>query len=108
MPTRLCLEPSCPEPATARGRCPTHARINDQQINRAGHAIYRTRRWQILRRRVLFEQSLCPGVFGDPCGDIATDVHHIRDIGDGGDPWARSNLEALCHACHSRITRVRA
>jgi 5-methylcytosine-specific restriction protein A len=106
MPTRLCAEPRCGSPATYRGRCPLHARTNDQQINRAGHAIYRTRRWQLLRRHVLYEQPLCPGVLERTCGAIATDVHHIQDIDDGGEPWARSNLLGLCKHCHSRITRL--
>ena len=39
------------------------------------------------------------------CGMLATDVHHLTDIADGGDPWAFSNLEQLCRSHHSRITR---
>ena len=27
-------------------------------------------------------------------------VHHIRPMKQGGDPWARSNLEAVCRTCH--------
>lgn len=100
-----CAEPSCPELATYRGRCATHAHTREQQINRAGHALYRTKRWQLLRRHVLFEQPLCPGINGQACGHLATDVHHIEDIAAGGEPWARANLAALCHSCHSRSTR---
>lgn len=99
MPTRLCSEPRCPHPATTRGRCATHARTTDRQINRAGHAIYRTRRWQLLRRRVLFEQPLCP------CGAIAVDVDHIRSLEQGGKPYERANLMGLCKACHGRKTK---
>jgi 5-methylcytosine-specific restriction enzyme A len=101
MPTRLCAEPGCPNPAATRGRCPTHARTNDKAINRAGHHIYRTTRWQRLRRRVLFEQPICAGCDNE----LAVDVHHRVDIADGGNPWARSNLEALCKSCHSKLTR---
>lgn len=101
MPTRLCAEPGCPNPAAYRGRCATCARVNERRTERAGRHVYGTRRWVMLRRSVLFERPLCA------CGAIATDVHHKHDIADGGDPWDPANLEALCHPCHSRITRRR-
>jgi len=102
MPTRLCANPSCPNPATYRGRCAVHARANEKVIQRAGRHFYGTKRWQLLRSRVLFEQPLCatPG-----CAAISEDVHHIVDIDDGGPVWARSNLEAHCHSHHSSLTR---
>jgi 5-methylcytosine-specific restriction protein A len=98
MPTRLCLTPRCPNPATYRGRCATHSTTH----NRATHhnrALYNSKRWKRTRERVLYEQPLCP------CGAIATDVDHITAIEAGGDPWARANLQGLCHPCHSTKTR---
>jgi 5-methylcytosine-specific restriction endonuclease McrA len=103
MPTRCCLEPTCPNPATWRGRCQIHNRSNERTIQRAGHSIYRTERWRRTREAYLFKHPLCEC----GCGDIATDVHHLTDLDDGGDPWAFTNLQALTHACHSRITRQR-
>jgi 5-methylcytosine-specific restriction endonuclease McrA len=105
MPTRLCLEAKCASPATYRGRCPTHNRTNEHNTNRAGTHIYNTKRWHITRRKVLFEQPICPGVYDTPCGHIAEHVHHITDIADGGDPWARDNLLGLCAVCHGKVTR---
>jgi 5-methylcytosine-specific restriction enzyme A len=101
MPVRLCLEPSCPNPATWRGRCQSHARKQDRNTQRAGYHIYRTKRWRNTRRAYLHDHPLCQ------CGKIATDVHHITDIADGGDPWHPNNLQALCHPCHSQTTRTR-
>ena len=101
MPTRLCLAPGCPHPAAYRGRCPDHARTNDQTINRAGRKIYSSARWRHTRERYLLEHPLC-----ERCGALGTDVHHRIDLADGGDPWSFTNLEGLCHACHSRITRA--
>jgi 5-methylcytosine-specific restriction protein A len=98
MPTRLCLNAGCPHPATYRGRCVHHART----INRATHrnrGIYNSAKWRHTREVVLSEQPLCE------CGAIATDVHHIVDLEQGGNPWARNNLQALCHSCHSVLTR---
>ena len=102
MPTRLCLQAGCPNESHYRGRCAEHARSNDRNIRRAGRRIYNTAKWRHTRERVLSEQPLCAT---EGCDTISTDVHHIVDLDDGGDPWARSNLEALCLACHSRITR---
>lgn len=98
MPTRLCLEPSCGNPATYRGRCPGHARTTNRVTHR-NRTVYNSARWKYARRRVLFEQPLCP------CGAIATDVDHIIAIEAGGNPWARANLMGLCAVCHGRKTR---
>jgi 5-methylcytosine-specific restriction protein A len=99
MPTRLCLEPKCPNPSHHRGRCQRHAKQRNKDTHR-NRSVYNSKRWQMLRRRVLFDHPLCS------CGEIATDVHHIQDIEQGGDPYSRANLQALCHSCHSRITRA--
>lgn len=98
----LCLHPRCPEPPVYRGRCAAHSRAKERGTNRAGRKVYNTKRWQIVRRRVLFEQPLCAE---EGCDEIATDVDHIVPIAKGGDPFARSNLAALCHSHHSQKTR---
>jgi 5-methylcytosine-specific restriction endonuclease McrA len=100
MPIRLCLTAACPDKATYRGRCQRHAKQRNTDTHR-NRKIYNSKRWKHTREAVLADQPLCP------CGQIATDVHHKVDLEDGGDPWARANLEALCHACHSTITRGR-
>jgi hypothetical protein len=98
---RACLAPTCPNPATHRGRCQTHARNRERQTNRAGYKIYRSKRWRILRDCYLTHHPLCS------CGEIATDVHHLVDLADGGQPYAWANLSAMCKRCHSQITRRR-
>lgn len=98
----LCAEPRCPDPPAYRGRCQRHARAKERNTNRAGRAIYSTKRWQMTRRRKLFETPLCEA---KGCAEIATDVHHLQDIADGGDLWAMSNLQSLCASCHSKLTR---
>lgn len=98
MPTKLCSEPRCPLPATYRGRCAEHQRSVNRATHRNRH-IYGSKRWQMLRRRVLFEQPLCP------CGEIAVDVDHIVGLEQGGAPYERANCQGLCKSCHSRKTR---
>ena len=103
MPSRICLEPSCPEPAAWRGRCPTHARERNRETRTVNASLYNSKRWKMTRRTKLAANPICE------CCDnrIATDVHHKIDLREGGDPWAIDGLEALCHACHSQETRAR-
>jgi 5-methylcytosine-specific restriction enzyme A len=103
MPVRLCSTRGCPERAVYRGRCPAHARLNE----RATHSpeqrrIYNSKRWQILRRWLLFDNPLCQC----GCGELATDVDHVVPLDQGGDPWDPSNLQCLARNCHSRKTRM--
>jgi len=48
----------------------------------------------------LFLHPLCAR-----CGVIATEVHHVLALSEGGAPFDLSNLESLCGSCHGRETR---
>ncbi len=97
---RLCAEPGCPDEPLRGGRCPRHSTFRQPAGHRDHSRLYSTKRWAMTRRRVLHDQPLCP------CGAVATDVHHVRALADGGPQLERANLRALCRACHSRITRA--
>ena len=64
---------------------------------------YNTQRWQKLRRLKLRRSPLCARCH--PRVVAAVDVHHVHAIRNGGDPWGIDGLEALCHQCHSKVTR---
>ncbi len=102
---RLCVEPGCGSWAVYRGRCAAHRRdrARTRYAQAANQRLYRTKRWQVLRRHKLDLAPICeePG-----CERLATDVHHRQPVNTGGDPWAVANLEALCHEHHSRRTRM--
>ena len=59
-------------------------------------AVYQTDRWKVLRLQILTQNPVCK------CGKLATLVHHVEPIRDGGDPWNRDNLKPLCATCHGK------
>ena len=106
VPGSRCTEPGCGELAPfGQARCERHAGELVRDYHAGAHRrIYQTTRWAVARREVLASHPLCRA-----CGiEPATDVDHVVPLREvierGGDPYARTNLEALCHACHSRKT----
>ncbi|WP_073346078.1 HNH endonuclease [Bacteroides congonensis] len=60
-------------------------------------------RWRKLRNEQLKRNPLC-----NVCGDIATEVHHLRPIESEKEfdrmetlAYDPNNLQSLCHKCHS-------
>ena len=111
-PIRMCLEPRCPNPATARGRCDEHRKALEAQRSRSRRAdvrernrMYARKRWAVTRKAQLFAHPLCelehPG-----CLHVATEVHHRVAMEDGGADYALDNLVSTCKPCHSRETRT--
>lgn len=103
---RRCTgHPTCPNPAGPGGKCPDHARADDQARNArrlTSLEVYRSKRWRKLRREVLAEHPYCQV---DGCHAPATDVDHIERVEDRPDlAYDRSNLMALCHPHHSSKT----
>lgn len=111
MPQRLCLEPRCPNVATARGRCDQHRKAIERNRSRVRRAeardrnrMYAGKRWELVRRHKLYLNPLCelehPGCLG-----IANEVHHRIAMEDGGAKYALESLVSTCKPCHSRETR---
>jgi 5-methylcytosine-specific restriction protein A len=56
--------------------------------------------WSRIRAEVLYEHKVC-----QKCGtNPPSEVDHIREIAAGGDPFDKSNLQALCSRCHKEKT----
>ncbi len=56
--------------------------------------------WRRLRRVVLLEEPTCRN-----CGEIATEVDHIKPVAQRPDMrLVRANLQALCKPCHKTKT----
>ena len=106
-PDAPCRVPGCPGLGSG-GYCARHKteRAERRAATAAAHDAKRgsahargyDKRWQRLRLMVLREEVVCR-----VCGMLATDVDHIVPKSQGGTD-ARENLQALCHADHSRKT----
>lgn len=116
----LCKYPGCRKPvALGQKYCDLHlekgsARDAQMKAEREAHRTKRTGsstdrgygyRWQKLRARFLRAHPLCEHCLATGRARPATDVDHVKP--HKGDPalmWDEHNLQALCHACHSRKT----
>jgi 5-methylcytosine-specific restriction endonuclease McrA len=108
MPTRLCIEPRCPNPAGKRGRCDEHRKQLERERSRrrreATQGVYKTRTWQMRRKQAIERQPLCPGPGdGTPCphNAIVEEVDHVIPLHEAPElAYAQSNLVARCSECH--------
>ena len=100
-PKRPCAAPGCPALISSGSYCEAHAKQRRQrQPDERPSAAARgyDRKWRRIRAQFLKKHPECV-----ECGQPATDVDHIVPRAAGGsDQW--SNLQPLCHACHSRKT----
>lgn len=105
-PLRPCRHPGCLV-LTRHGWCPAHKpKPAPRRESSAWHGWYGLPIWtDNLRPAQLLREPFCRECARQGVREYATDVDHIRD--HKGD-WAMftdpSNLESLCHSCHSRKT----
>lgn len=80
---------------------PKRARPTGREADARRTIPLNTARWQRLRATVLAEHPICARCFEHGRVVPATDVDHVD-----GNPAsnARSNLQSLCHQCHSTKT----
>lgn len=109
-PGRACSRSGCPG-VVKDGVCsvcgPLHPNMDSRQYDRQrGTASQRGygAHWRKVRARVLSKHPLCAECLKHGIVAAATDVHHVIAKRNGGLD-SEDNLEPLCHACHSRITR---
>jgi 5-methylcytosine-specific restriction endonuclease McrA len=92
-PMRPCMECGT---LTTTARCPQHTHVAPT----FRRTFYASRQWRTFRSAYLAVHPMC----ACGCGRPAEDVHHLHPIAAGGDPFDPANLQALSHACHSRVT----
>lgn len=102
----VCTTPGCTAPAPAgHSKCDTH-RLAQRKTHDAhrpnAHRRGYDRRWRATRTAYLAANPRCV-----VCDQPATDVDHIDGKGPSsprGHDW--TNLQAMCHACHTRKTNT--
>jgi 5-methylcytosine-specific restriction protein A len=106
-PKRPCRHPGCPETSGAT-YCDKHRKTkqrNESKQRDRGKQIYKTARWLRVRKAKLARNPLCEECLRQQRTRPAKDVHHIEPVRDRPDlAYQISNLEALCHSCHSAET----
>lgn len=90
----------------ARSRQQSHQDYNQQRYAVRGPDPRSTARWRRLRRMALAEEPLCRDPHGVHAAEgrveAATDCDHIVGIAQAPAlAFERSNIQALCHPCHS-------
>lgn len=84
-------------------------RLSTLRIERAPaphRKVYKTAAWLRFRAYRLSLNPLCQQCERNGLHHIpAVDVHHVIALRNGGQPYDLANTEALCHECHSRVTR---
>lgn len=91
----------------------THKKSRGRHVeSQAWQALYNSQRWHALRHDVLhaaqWRCAMCGRrLYQSPPGPASAVVDHIKP--HGGDLslfWSRSNLQALCKACHDGPKRA--
>lgn len=68
--------------------------------------LYDTRAWKRLRAAKLAVNPLCEHCLARGIVEQAVDVDHRTPIARGGAPYDWSNLQSLCHCCHTNKTNA--
>ena len=108
---KKCKQLGCTGVAIQGGYCSSHYRgpVSTDDMLHGGtrvrpdyHSLYNTRAWKRLRRSVMSDEPCCQRCLGNAIIKITTDIDHIvPHRGDHSLFYDRSNLQGLCHECHS-------
>lgn len=95
---RPCSYPGCSR-LVKGGRCELHQVGRDQERQR----LY-DRKWQRIRMVHLARHPWCEQCMRGGLYVPATDVHHLTPHRGNRAVFMTSDLESLCHSCHSKLT----
>ena len=104
---RPCRYQGCPRLTdSSSGYCSEHEKVQVKAYDKSRATEHNQRygsKWRMLRKRFLAENPLCEQCKTRGKYTIATEVHHIKPLSEGGTNDV-GNLMPLCKSCHSRIT----
>ena len=106
-PKRPCRMTGCPNLTDRQScYCETHEKTMQRHYDRFARGYNQHERygsaWRRIRDRHLVAHPLCEQCKARGRYVLATLVHHIKPLGDGGTHDER-NLMSLCVRCHERI-----
>lgn len=114
LPVKPCRRPGCTELVRGGGYCPKHQTSSnhikrdlqgERKISAGYHHLYFTKRWKQLRAKQLIIEPFCRECAKRGIRTRATDVDHIKPHrGNKRIFFDDTNLQSLCHSCHSRKT----
>lgn len=115
-PMTICKHPGCTRAVPYGNRyCEFHRDCGeiankrkqyDTLLRPKGHRFYHTKQWRKCRNEYIRSHPLCEECLKNNRTELATEVHHIVELADGGAPLDKKNLRALCHRCHMEITKA--
>lgn len=81
-----------------------HKQYDKYKRNQEAKSFYRSKSWLMCRHHILVRDNyLCQWCLKDRRIVPADVVHHIKELEDYPElALTASNLESLCHACHTR------
>lgn len=114
LPLKPCRRAGCAELVRGGGYCPKH-QIKADQVRRSVqderkssaeyHWLYHTKKWRMLRAQQLIAEPFCRECAAAGERTRATDIDHIKPHKGRKELFFDpSNLQSLCHSCHSRKT----
>lgn len=114
LPLKPCRRAGCPELVRGGGYCDKHQRTvrrmrrdtqGERGVSGEWHGLYYTARWREMRAEQLIMEPYCRDCVAHGVRSAATDVDHIvPHRGDRKLFYDKTNLQSLCHSCHSRKT----
>lgn len=106
MPKAMCSAAGCSEILNKPGKCFKHTREADQRVHSHHRRQYYRRTWEHTREAVIARDlGLCQACLNEGITKLGNDVDHIVKALDRPDLFHEmSNLQLLCHSCHSEKT----
>lgn len=114
LPLKPCAHSGCTELVKGGGYCTRHTRQNrnikrehslERGISAEWHYLYSSARWRKIRAAQLISEPFCRNCASKGIRTKAEDVDHIiPHRGNRQMFYDSSNLQSLCHSCHSRKT----
>ncbi|WP_071530371.1 MULTISPECIES: HNH endonuclease [Selenomonadaceae] len=106
-PKRPCRYQGCPKLTDSKsGYCEEHEKQMQRHYEHFARGYNQHERyggaWKKIRDRYIAAHPLCERCLGLGFATVATLVHHVKPIADGGTN-EESNLKSLCVSCHEKI-----